>query len=279
MKTKKITPIFCILFALWLTGVVIATFFDLDISLAIADSESLLGRILEVAGEPPAILFTSFNFALISSYLFRFSKMRARDITLAVLCAVGCVGTVVFTCIQTLDYISEYSGHLLNIIYALIAAVFITAFFVMTALFMSEKSLKKYFNTACRCAIVGVATFFIIWAFKLTWGRVRFRQGASDPEIFTPWYLPQGFNGYYSFPSGHTANATVIFSSVFYLKFLPDKFKKYKPLIVTLLALWIVFVAFSRVLIGAHFLSDVLFGAAITLAIVYFAKGKDKNVH
>ena len=155
----------------------------------------------------------------------------------------------------------------------------ITAFFGMTAFLMSEKSLKKYFGTACRCAIVGVATFFIIWAFKLTWGRVRFRQGGSDPEVFTPWYLPQGFNGYYSFPSGHTANATVIFSSVFYLKFLPEKYKKYKPLIVTLLALWIVFVAFSRVLIGAHFLSDVLFGAAITLAIVYFAKGKDKNVH
>ncbi len=279
MKTKKINPIFCVIFVLWLTGVVIATFFDLDISLAIADNESLLGRILEVAGEPPAILFTSFNFALISSYLLRFSKMRAVDIILAVLCAIGCVGTVIFTCIQTLDYISEYSGHLLHITYASIAAVIIIALFVMTAILMSEKSLKKYYSTACRCAIIGVATFVIIWLFKLIWGRVRFRQGGSEPNVFTPWYLPQGFNGYYSFPSGHTANATVIFSSVFYLEFLPDKYKKYKPLIVTLLALWIAFVAFSRVLVGAHFLSDVLFGAAITLAIIYFVKGKDKNVH
>lgn len=279
MKTKKLNVIYAILFAVWLIGVVIASVYDLDISRAVANPDSRFGRLLEVAGEPPAILFTSFNFALIASYFFRFSKLRARDIALGILTAVGCVGTTMYTCFRTLKYIAEYPEHVLNIIYTSAISLFIIVFFALTALLMSEKSLKKYFDTACRCAIVGVAAFVIIWLFKLTWGRVRPRQLAGDLSLFTPWYLPQGFTGYFSFPSGHTANATVIFSSVYYLKFLPERLKKYKPFIITLIAAWIAAVAFSRVLVGAHYLSDVLFGAAITLAIVYFIGRNDKNVH
>ena len=279
MKTRMLNPIYCILFALWLTGVVLATVFDLDISRAIANPDSVFGRLLEVAGEPPAILFTSFNFALISSYLFRFSKLGKTDITLAILTAIGCIGTTFYTCFRTLKYIAEYPEHVLNIIYTSAISLFIIVLFALVAFLMSEKSLKKYFATACRCAIVGIAAFVIIWLFKLTWGRVRPRQLAGDLSLFTPWYLPQGFTGYFSFPSGHTANATVIVSSVYYLEFLPDRLKKYKPLIITLLAAWIAAVAFSRVLVGAHYLSDVLFGAAITLAIVYIIGRKNKNVH
>ena len=267
---------------MWLGTVVFASVYDLKISLAVADGNSVFGRILEVAGEPPAILFTSFNFALISAYLFRFSKMRKRDIALALLTAVGCVGTAIFTCVQTAEYIAEYRTARFSIPYvipALLAALLIVVIFAMTVLLICEANIKKYFDTACRCAIVGVATFVIIWLFKLTWGRVRFRQGGSDPNVFTPWYLPQGFTGYYSFPSGHTANATVIMTLTFYFKFMSDKAKKWKPIIVTVLTVWLVAVALSRVLVGAHFLSDVLFGAAITLAIIYVVKGKNKNVH
>ncbi len=279
MKTRKLNPIYYILFALWLIGVALATVFDLDISRTIADPDSRFGRFLEVAGEPPAILFTSFNFALISSYLFRFSKLRRKDIALAALTAVGCVGTTVYTCFRTLKYVADHPQHVLNIVYTAVVSLIIIVLFALAALLMSEKSLKKYFDTACRCAIVGIATFAVIWLFKLTWGRVRPRQLGGDLSLFTPWYLPQGFTGYFSFPSGHTANATVIFSTVYYLEFLPERFKKFKPLIVVLLAAWIAAVALSRVFVGAHYLSDVLFGAAITLAIVYFMRRKDKNVH
>ncbi len=278
MRTKKLSPIFFILFLLWLGAVVFASIYDLEFSLAVADENSVFGRILEIAGEPPAILFTSFNFALISAYFFKKPSHRI----LAVLSEIVTVGTSIFTFTKIKGYLVDYSiiensiGFTLT---AVIIAATVSALFIAVTLKMPKESLERYFDTACRCALVGVATFVIIWLFKLTWGRVRFRQGGSDPEIFTPWYLPQGFTGYYSFPSGHTANATVILTVTFYFRFMSEKARRFKPIIITLLAVWLVAVALSRVLIGAHFLSDVLFGAAITLAIIYFAKGKDKNVH
>ena len=278
MKAKKLTPIFSILFLFWLAAVVLASFYDLDISLAIANPDSVFGRILEVAGEPPAILFTSFNFALISAYLFK----KSHRCIPAVLLEIVTVGTSVFTFIKIKGYLADYGiigDSVIHMLAASVIAITVSILFVTVTLKMSEESLTRYFDTTLRCALVGVATFVIIWLFKLTWGRVRFRQGGSSPELFTPWYLPQGFNGYFSFPSGHTANATVIISSTFYFKFMSDKAKRCKPFIVALLAVWLAAVAFSRVVVGAHFLSDVLFGAAITLAIIYFAKGKNKNVH
>ncbi len=278
MRSKKLSPIFIILFLLWLGAVVFASVYDLDISLAVANERSVFGRILEVAGEPPAILFTSFNFALISAYLFKKSSRRIP----AVLAEIVTVGTSAFTFTKIEGYLVDYGIIKDSIGFTLISviiAVTVSALFIAVTLKMSNESLTRYFDTACRCALVGVATFVIIWLFKLTWGRVRFRQGGSDPDVFTPWYLPQGFNGYYSFPSGHTANATVILTVTLYFKFMSEKTKKWKPIIIVTLAVWLAAVALSRVLIGAHFLSDVLFGAAITLAIIYFAKGKDKNVH
>ena len=278
MKSKKLNPIFFILLVLWLFAVAAASVYDLDISLAVANESSLFGRVLEIAGEPPAILFTSFNFALISAYLFKIASRRI----LAVLAEIVTVGTSVFTFTKIEGYLVDY-GIITDEIGFTLAAVIISAtvsaLFIAITLKLPTESLERYFDTACRCAIVGVATFVIIWLFKLAWGRVRFRQGGSDPDVFTPWYLPQGFTGYYSFPSGHTANATVILTVTLYFKFMSERAKKFKPLIMTVLGAWLAAVAFSRVLIGAHFLSDVLFGAAITLAIIYFVKGKDKNVH
>ena len=109
------------------------------------------------------------------------------------------------------------------------------------------------------------------------------KPGGTPPDGFngnfsggTP---PQGFNGNFSFPSGHTSNATVIFTSVYYLRFLPEKHKKWKPFIIAALLLWIVIAAFSRVRVGAHYLSDVLFGAAITFGIAAFFKPKNYDQH
>ncbi len=280
MKITKTKIAFGIGAALWLAAVVLASIYDLDITLKIANEASVFGRTLEVAGEPPAILFTSFNFALMAAYFGKCDKNRVRGVILTVLTLIGCVGTSVFTAYNTAKYIAQYSARSLapvDMLYSISAALVIASVFIMLAIFMKEDTLKKYFRTAWRCALSAILTFVIIWAFKLVWGRVRPRQLGLGGGYFAyaPWYLPQGFTGYFSFPSGHTANATVILSLIHYLRFLPQKFKWLKPIVIALLAVWIVLVAFSRVVVGAHFLSDVLFGAAITLGIVYFTKPKE----
>lgn len=268
---KKTTKIFlCASLLVWLTALIFATLYDLDITRAVMNRGSLYGRLFEVLGEIPAVLFTSFNFALMAVYFAKSTDFRGKNKILAVLTFIGCAGTAIFTTVKTAKYIYGEMLHPLIVLYAVLAGAAIAFAFMMCGVFLGEQTLQKYFHTASRCAIAGVLTFFIIWAFKLTWGRLRPRDGGIVD--FTPWYLPQFFTGNFSFPSGHTANATVIFSVVYYFRFLRGKAKKLVPLFYTVLAAWLALVAFSRVVVGAHFLSDVLFGCAITLAIVYFAR-------
>ena len=275
MRKQKYSIPLIIAAVLWLAALSAATVYDLEISLAIADEGSVFGRILEIFGEPPAILFSSFNFSLMLAHFLKKDKRKPKDIIFAAICLILSVGTVIFTVFQTSDYLAKWLTHTDSAPLAikLAVSVSIAALILFVGLRVPKDTADRYFETACRCAAVAVLTLAVIWAFKLLWGRVRFRQ-LESLEDFTSWYLPSGFNGYFSFPSGHTANATVIFTTTYYFGFIPEKYEKIKPLLYTILAVWIVLVAFSRVIIGAHYLSDVLFGGAITFAIVSFLKPK-----
>lgn len=283
IRKKQLCILIPILFV-WLTALGFATVYDLDISLAIANRMSVYGRFFEIAGEPPAILFASFNLFLLMAYGLRCTELTLRDKLVCALFAVLGVGTVFFTAIKTYNYILDLLDDLnvsfrLDLVFfllTLLIAAVVSIVFIMTALTVKEERLGALYPIAKSCVLAAVLTLVIIWAFKLGWGRVRFRNMYGDLSLFTPWYCINGFTGGFSFPSGHTANATVIFSATHYLSFLPKKTGWTKPIIYAVLAIWIAVVAFSRVCVGAHFLSDVLFGAAITLAIVYLTRPKDK---
>ena len=272
---------------LWLVMLVCAGLYDLDISLAVADPLSPFGRFLEIAGEPPAILFTSFNFSLIAVCLLRRENRRGRDTLLAALCVVGTVGTAYYTTNATFNYLRDWRADLglsfisggVKMSFALIISALLSVLFLFIAFRSDRKRLENFLPAAAHCVLAAVLTLVVIWCFKLVWGRVRFRQ-LGDVSDFTPFWHPNGFTGFFSFPSGHTANATVILTVTYYFRFLGSKTKAaLRPA----LFVWIVIVALSRVLVGAHYLSDVLCGFAITAVIVFLCrpkkKAEEKNVY
>ncbi len=108
-----------------------------------------------------------------------------------------------------------------------------------------------------------LASVVTVWALKIPWGRWTPRDitAAGDPSLFSPWYLPQGDNGHYSFISGHTSFAFVVLALV--LVFATTT----RALTVGLLLClsWGVIGAAGRVVLGAHFPSDTLAAAALTL--------------
>ena len=67
----------------------------------------------------------------------------------------------------------------------------------------------------------------------------------------------------YSFPSGHTLHA-VSFTSVF---------GSFDPLLLVVAAPFAVLVALSRIVLGLHYPSDVLAGAAIGAALAFSVSG------
>lgn len=102
---------------------------------------------------------------------------------------------------------------------------------------------------------------------KIFWGRIRFRDLAENYSDFTPWYWPNGVTGNQSFPSGHAAMSFMMI--VLFIFFMEKSF--YKRIILKALVIsWGLAVCTSRVVIGAHFTSDVLFGAMIMVVIYLF---------
>lgn len=77
--------------------------------------------------------------------------------------------------------------------------------------------------------------------------------------------FPSDFNDYFcSFPSGHTSNASLILFLLPTLGELIPSLRKKRPLLILIGFAWVLFVAFSRLTIGAHYLSDVSMAATIS---------------
>ena len=121
---------------------------------------------------------------------------------------------------------------------------------------VKSETVIKYSKVVVAVALFGYV--ICIQGVKYFWGRVRFRELDSAFSQFTPWYLPQGITGSDSFPSGHAAMGWMLLAL---LILLTNKIQWVKCLAFVLIFFWALVLAFSRVVIGAHYASDVLFGS------------------
>lgn len=74
-----------------------------------------------------------------------------------------------------------------------------------------------------------------------------------------------GVNAGQSFPSGHTMNTTIVYGA-FVLVFLSLLSRAWRPALLIVYAAWVAAMAWSRMTLGAHYLSDVLGGVVLGLA-------------
>lgn len=144
------------------------------------------------------------------------------------------------------------------------------------------------YRLAVLAVLVLFAQILITEGSKFIWGRFRFRamleEGCFDK--FTPWYHINGLvstsNEYKSFPSGHTAGAAISYLMM-YLPLVNDKYKNKQLICFGVPLVYSSIVAYTRMVMGAHFLSDVTAGAIISFTavlvsmIIYDKKNKTKN--
>lgn len=107
-----------------------------------------------------------------------------------------------------------------------------------------------------KIAILASLTVWFALEVNLTlkdlWGRYRPYELTSGNHEFTNWLTINGVNGHKSFPSGHTMAATLCI--VFMVRFN----NKRKSFFIGGIVYGVV-IAISRVIVGAHFFSDVTF--------------------
>lgn len=166
--------------------------------------------------------------------------------------------------------------------------------------FIPKKTRYILFKFAIFAICYLLVALVVNQAIKTVWHRMRFRDmlkennlGHEGYSYFTPWFKPDTSRivlnddyHYSSFPSGHTSSATHIFLLCALYRILP-KWREKKWLKYTLYGACSAFVlltAISRICDDAHFLSDVIWGFAISYTIfkvlekLFFKKGNNFSV-
>lgn len=105
-------------------------------------------------------------------------------------------------------------------------------------------------------------TAAVVMIFKHLWGRVRFSDLDADKAGFTPWYLPRGFTGAESFPSGHAAMSALSFFVSDGIEYFTGKRYRFADV---LCSAFVVMVCAARLTEGAHYVSDLAAGVFIAL--------------
>lgn len=108
---------------------------------------------------------------------------------------------------------------------------------------------------------------------------------ANDFSYYSRWYVLNGqpdkewMRSFFSstdacksFPSGHTQSGSMIFCIIMLKDLLGIKSKKITAVLWTVSILWTGAVALSRIMVGAHFFSDVLVGGTIGFVSVIIAR-------
>ena len=231
--------------------------YDLQISVSMYNPNSTFGTIGEVIGEWPN------SFAIIFSGIVFFHQKKNRGFVRFFSLLLAWLGVFILIFWTYL--------HLVGVFPPLVVGLFLSAIMTIALVLLSflvqPESYRRLLDVAVTALISAALVIVVINLIKFFWGRVRFRDMFPSLESFTPWYLPQGVTGEHSFPSAHTANAA---SSCLLWYLIPKVSAKWKKVIFLLIPiLWTGGVAVSRIIVGAHFASDVLFGAVLSFGIWY----------
>ncbi len=243
---------------LWAGMAVVLAFTDLSISQALYNSHAGWAKFLAYYGEIPGSL-VAFACGNILIRLFSVNKNPTSIAGFTGLSAlVFLVGIFVLANASGIQY-----GARLN--YPLLIIADLVLIFLCQAILrkIPQEQLAGFIPAARVGLTLFLAALLTVWVFKISWGRWDYRQilNARDLSLFTPWYLPQGYNGHFSFMSGHAA----VFMCVLPAALFFDQRSKAFYTTVGLGLVWGITGSLSRVVVGAHFASDVLFGACVTI--------------
>ena len=105
-----------------------------------------------------------------------------------------------------------------------------------------------------------ILQFAIVWIGWGLWNRDR-------PEAIADGLAAPGLH---SFPSGHSVVVTVVYGFLFYLWFRESRSWLERLIVIVFALTWVGLISMSRLVLGAHWPSDVIAGLAIALLWLIF---------
>ncbi len=232
---------------------------DLEISKSLYNHGNSFAIFIQQYGELPGVfvlIFASIIWGFnIKSYRNNFRQFVKIFSSIILASLIAYSGYMIF--FYTSNTIIFWIQHQYTIIITWSVLILIIYLFESRINFNSSVKIKTFSKTALMTGIIGYCLF--IEPFKIFWGRIRFRDLDILYNNFSVWYLPHGFSGNQSFPSGHAAMGFMLLPLVILVW---DKRPVIKSLVISVICMWGVLVCLSRIVIGAHYATDVLFGSA-----------------
>lgn len=235
---------------------------DLQVSISAVNEKSGWAKFLQDYGEIPGLL------VLYAAAIFYFSSLKpsskVKRFSLFVFFLLA--ATYLLSHIIVLIFHGITSSYSLLIEYKIFMVLSLLAFNLLLREILKKITLSQRIKAFSKCSVfLGLYGYlFIVQPLKHLWGRVRFRDLDTIYSSFTPWFLPNGINGNQSFPSGHAAMAWMILPL---LLLVDSKSKGIKIFLIIIIISWGLTVSLSRVIIGAHYASDVLLGSIIIIVV------------
>ncbi len=253
---------------------------DYQISVSLVHPGSIWAEFFNLFGEQPA-----FWALLVGTVILSGTHKRTNVIWHIVCTFFGYLFTYVFSYMilfMPVRYVYEFNEHGIPQFAMAIVAVAGAAATVYFQRWASKNTemLIRFRKHALFLIVLSVSEMILVNVLKGVWGRPRMRS-IDSIDGFRYWFQisgPAAGEEFKSFPSGHTANA---FMMIAFSVFVPYFRKINQKVFVIFAVLWGVLVAFSRVVLGAHFLSDVFVGCYVTLFLfllfhwVFFRKDEE----
>lgn len=253
---------------------VIGSIWDYPISCALYNESNWFGIFFAAFGEYPATL----GFVAVGGMLLA-AHNKEKKLAGVLQCAGGALlvllGAVMAAMLPTI-YLTLPHPVLYAIGILCSAAVL---FFVFR--FCRGADRKAVMRVALAIFLVIMIEMVFVNIIKLPWGRARMRLVASDPRAyFMPWWqVGDGLKDtlmaagvaaeeFKSFPSGHVANASVLMLLCLLPQIRPSLASK-QPLLFGIGFCWTCLVAFSRLIMGAHYLTDTTVAFAVGFVTMY----------
>ena len=266
-------------------GIVLGSFFDLNISKAIANPNN--GFALTVSAILPTIGFS--GVAVMGGGFIAFIVKGKYHIALKILfgvLAACCLGVAIYY--PAGEYFGvngfykathEWVGYLIVLLPE--AAAMVGGYF----LFKDFENKNLWIVFCVIIVLLLIALLGVIPAIKDNMHRPRYRFLLStnfDVEFHNWWEPCKNYkdlialynthkDNFKSFPSGHTAEVSILFVVSTLFPLASKKLEKYQLPAFIVSGGLVFLVAVARILAGAHFLSDVSFGATIILVLLFIA--------